>query len=42
MKLALLEVADRSCGRTKDGPRNKKTWWWNDDASNDVSEKHKL
>ena len=42
VKWALLEATDRSCEWTKDPSRHRETWWWNDDVSDSVSEKHKL
>ena len=38
----LLEAADEIYGWTRGGcPRNKETWWWNNDVDNGLKEKRK-
>jgi len=39
LKTCLLDVADEACGRTKGQARHSKTWWWNNEVAELISEK---
>jgi exonuclease III len=42
LKNGLLETANRVCGRTKGRPKQRETWWWNDEVARVVDEKRRL
>ena len=42
LKDDLLNIADKSCGWTKDLPRYKVTWYWNDDLDQTIKWKRQL
>lgn len=35
----LISAADKSCGWTKETPKNKITWWWNKDVDQPIKQK---
>ena len=38
LKESLLAAADEVCGRTKDPPIHRVSWWWNEDVAKAVEE----
>ena len=39
MKGIMMETAQDICGMTKDPPRHKETWWWNEEVAEAVRNK---
>ena len=42
LKTCMLEVTEEVCGKAKAPPRQKETWWWNDEVKTAVDEKRIL
>jgi hypothetical protein len=40
MKKVLLDVTEKTCGRTKGARRHQETWWWNEEV--DVAIKKRI